>query len=184
MLLRSSPSPASRIFGIARSPPAPVPVWCCHARRCQGLLCLFRHRLSKTLPWCQRELQPSRDTRAWDFGFQRMLRDDYSSSPRDGAKAVAFCSWAQGHGWASPVAAGGAALAGPAPLLALPCPWLIRAPAGWRAALLQTLGSSEWSPRNLTLLPEPPPLLPPPLPGVPSLLLHPSQHPQEGASLV
>lgn len=69
-----------------------------------------------------------------------------TGSHRDGAAVVAFCSGcAQGRGAASPVAAGGAALAGPAPLLAFPCQWLIKALSGWRAALPETLGSTEQS---------------------------------------
>lgn len=69
-----------------------------------------------------------------------------AGSRRDGAEAVAFCSGcAQGRGAASPVAAGGAALAGPAPLLAFPCQWLIRALSGWRAALPEMLGPTEQS---------------------------------------
>lgn len=47
-------------------------------------------------------------------------------------------------------------LVGPAPLPVVPCPWLMRARAGWRVAFPKTLGSSEPSPGARPFYPSPP----------------------------
>lgn len=165
-LLPSGPSRASRTFSIAGrtacaatgsggqgpapSPPALSPVRCWAAWQCRGLPRPFRHKVSPAVSFnCDSPLThvPGFWAVRCGMGSPELCLTSLVDAlgcaiglPWDGAGVVALCaSWAQGCGSASSVAVGGAALAGPAPFPAVPCPWL-------RVALPKTPGSSKQPP--------------------------------------